>query len=82
LYYEFTSPEPAETLAIQTALALTREKGYRGIMLAWDCLSVVDRINNYTLDCSFLGVVIEDVKMEIANFVSYVFFHVPRKRNE
>jgi hypothetical protein len=51
-------------------------------MLATDCLSVVNRINSSTLDRSFLGVVIQDIKKDAAMFSSYSFFHVPRKRNE
>jgi ribonuclease HI len=79
---DVTAPELAEALAVRRALALTREEGYNKVMLATDCLSVVQRINNSTLDRSFLGVVIQDIKMEASKFTSYSFFHVPRKRNE
>jgi hypothetical protein len=50
-------------------------------MLATDCLSVVHRINNSTLDRSFLGVVIQDIKKEASKFISYSFFHAPYKKN-
>jgi hypothetical protein len=42
------------------ALALIPEKGHDRFMLATDCLSVVRRINSFTLDCLLLGVVIHD----------------------
>jgi hypothetical protein len=46
------------------------------------CLSVVNHINSSTMDRSFLGAVILYIKKEAKKFVSYAFFHVPRKRNE
>jgi hypothetical protein len=50
-------------------------------MLPTDCLLVVHHINNSTLDRSFLGVVIQDIKKAASKFISYSFFHVHRKRN-
>jgi ribonuclease HI len=81
LVNEVTSPELAEAIAVRRALALAREEGFDKIMVATDCLSLVNRINNSILDRSFLGVVIQDIKKEATLFNSYSFFHVPRKRN-
>jgi ribonuclease HI len=82
LLSEVTSPELAEALAIRRALAFVREEGFDKIMLASDCLSVVRRINNSTLDRSFLGVVVQDIKKEATLLSSCSFLHVPRKLNE
>jgi ribonuclease HI len=68
--------------AIRRALSFTREEGFDKIMLASDCLSVVQRINNTAQDRSLLGVVIQDIKMEATLFTSCSFLHVPRKLNE
>jgi ribonuclease HI len=78
---DVTAPELAEALAVRRAMTLAREEGYDKIMLATDCLSVVHHINSSTLDRSFLGVVIQDIKKEAEMFSSYSFFLIPRKRN-
>jgi hypothetical protein len=74
-------PELAEALAVRRAMTLARGEAYDKIMWATDFLFVVHHINSSTLDRSFLGVVIQDIKKEAEMFSSYSFFHVPRKRN-
>jgi ribonuclease HI len=41
LLHTVTTPELAEALALRCALALAREEGYDQVMVASDCLSVV-----------------------------------------
>jgi ribonuclease HI len=76
LISEVTSPQLAKALAIRRALSFTREEGFEKIMIASDCLSVVQRINNTAQDRSFLGAVIQDIKMEATLFTSCSFLHV------
>ncbi|KAM0871325.1 hypothetical protein ACQ4PT_039455 [Festuca glaucescens] len=39
------SPELAEAMAVRRALVVTRDKGFRDVILASDCLSVIQRID-------------------------------------
>jgi ribonuclease HI len=70
LIQDVTTPELAEALAIRRAMTLAREEGYDKIILSTDCLSMVHRINSFTLDRSFQGVVIQDIKKEAEMFNS------------
>jgi hypothetical protein len=74
LVNEVTSPELAKAIAVRRALALAREEGFDKIMVAMDCLSLVNRINSLIPDRSFLGVVIQDIKKEATLFNSYHMF--------
>ena len=48
LLHAVTSPELAEAFAMRRALALAREEGFEQVMVASDCLSVVQRIKSTT----------------------------------
>jgi ribonuclease HI len=76
------TPELAEAVAVRRALALAREENLEDIKLASDCLSVVQRINTTSMDRSYLGVVIQDIKKTAALFKACSFVHVPRSLNE
>jgi ribonuclease HI len=77
-----TMPELAEALALRRALALASEEGFEQVMVASDCLSVVQRIKSTTQDHSYPGVIIQDMKKMASSFVSCSFFHISRKLNE
>ena len=47
-----TSPELAEALAIRRALKITSDNGFRDVILASDCLSILQRIWSPVLDRS------------------------------
>jgi hypothetical protein len=63
-------------------MVFASEEGFVKIRLASDCLSVIQRIRSTTMDRSFLGVVIQDIKKMASLFSSCSFLHVPRLLNE
>jgi hypothetical protein len=77
-----TMPILAKVLALRRALALAREEGHDQVMVASDCLSVVQHTKSTAQDRSYLGVVIQDVKKMAASFSSCSIFHISRKLNE
>jgi ribonuclease HI len=77
-----TSPKLAEALAIRHALSLVREEGFNKIILASDCLSVINKIQNPALDRTGTGVIIHDIKVIAGEFRSVTFRHISRLRNE
>jgi hypothetical protein len=76
LLHAITSPELAEALATRRALALASEAGFVQVMVALDCLSVVQRINSPSQDRSTLRGVIQDMKKMATSFTSCLFFHL------
>jgi ribonuclease HI len=82
LLHAVTSLELAEDLAMRRALALASEEGFVQIMVASDCLSVVQRVNSPSQDHSILGVVIQDMKKTASSFISCSFSHISRKLNK
>jgi ribonuclease HI len=75
-------PELVEALAASCALSFVSEVGFDQVVLASDCLSVVQRIKSTTMDCSYMGVVIQDIQKMAASFSSISLCHVPRSLNE
>jgi ribonuclease HI len=78
---EVTTPEIAEALAVRCALTLARDEGLDKIILASDCLSVVQRVNSSTRDRSLVGVVVEDIKAMTASMSSVTVRHISRLLN-
>jgi ribonuclease HI len=78
---EVTTPEIAEALAVRCALTLARDEGLDKIILASDCLSVVQRVNSSTRDRSLVGVVVEDIKAMAASMSSVTVRHISRLLN-
>jgi ribonuclease HI len=74
-------PELAEALAIRRAVFFAREEGFSKIIVASDCLSVIQRIKSSMTDRSEYGPVIEDIKFSSKLFVSLEFRHVLRVLN-
>jgi ribonuclease HI len=81
LIQEVTTPEIAEALALRRALALARDEGFDKLVIASDCLSVVQRVNSSEVDRSMVGVVIQDIKALASGFSSVSFNHVYRPFN-
>jgi hypothetical protein len=78
----FTSPELAEALALHRAVAVASEQGMNKVILASDCLSVINRLKSTDQDRSEVGSVVLDIKLLVAGFSSATFRHVPRLSNE
>jgi hypothetical protein len=74
-------PELAEAMSIRQALSFAREEGFPKIILASDCLSVIQRIKSSMTDRSPFGSVIEDIKTSSKYFISCYFRHVVRVLN-
>jgi hypothetical protein len=81
VFDEVTASELAEALAVRCALALVREEGFDKIILASNCLSVIQRINSPLMDRTDIDVVIQDVKAMMTDFSSVEFLHISRLLN-
>jgi ribonuclease HI len=82
IFDEVMAPELAEALAIRRALSLVQDEGFNKIILASDCLSVIQRIRASAMDRTGIGVVIQDIKTMATDFESVTFRHVSRLLNE
>ena len=76
-----TSPELAEALALRRAISFAVEEGYDHMVLASDCLSVIQRVLSSEVDRSALGAVTEDVKRLARSIPTCSFIHVYRGAN-
>jgi hypothetical protein len=74
-------PELAEALAVRRALSCALEEGFSRIIIASDCLLVIQRANSSVTDRSLCGAVIEDIKTCSNLFSSCAFLHVFRVHN-
>jgi hypothetical protein len=77
----FPAPEVAEGPAIQNALSLLLEHGFQKVVLASDCLWMVQRISSQSQDRSPAGAVVRDIKLLATKFWSCIFKHVCRNSN-
>ena len=78
---EVTAPELAQALALQRAVALTREEGFSRAIFQSDYLSVIQRIDALTVDSSPVGLITADIK-ELASLFSFLrFSHVNHLSN-
>jgi hypothetical protein len=77
----YTSPELAETLALQRAVNLARDNGFQDVIFASDCLSLIQLVNSWTPDRSPEGIVVAYIKTQAAGFSSASFRHVHRSIN-
>jgi hypothetical protein len=60
---------------------LARDEDLDKIILASDCLSVVQRVNSSTRDRSLVRVVVEDIKVMAASMSSVTVRHISRLLN-
>jgi hypothetical protein len=74
-------PDLAEALAVRRALSCALEEGFSRIIVASDCLSVIQHVNSSVTDRSLYGAVIEDIKTCSNLFSSCAFLHVFRVHN-
>lgn len=77
----FSEPELAEALAIRRALEVCRSEGCSSIVLASDCLSMVNKIKSTAQDRSRVGAVVSDIKSLASGFTQCSFLHVRRGMN-
>jgi ribonuclease HI len=82
LVQEVMTPEVAEALALRHAVSLAGDEGFDNVVIASDCLSLVQRINSSTVDRSQVGVLVQDIKARSSSFAAVSFIHVYRNCNE
>jgi hypothetical protein len=80
-YDEVVVPEIAEAIAVRRALLFAQEEEFSKIIIASDCLSVIQRIKSGEVDRSLYGPVIEDIKLMSRGFGTCEFCHVYRVTN-
>ena len=71
----------AEAMALRATLYFAQEEGMDRIIVASDCLSVVQRLSARDRDRSGCGPVIEDIKRLATSFLVCSFRHVNRLHN-
>jgi hypothetical protein len=76
------SPEYAEACALRCAVSLAQDEGMLKAVFATDCLSLVQRLKSHQLDLSDVGMVVDDIKIMVKDFISASFVHVNRSLNE
>uniref|UniRef100_A0ACD5UMW3 Uncharacterized protein n=1 Tax=Avena sativa TaxID=4498 RepID=A0ACD5UMW3_AVESA len=74
-------PELAEAMAVRFALSFAQDEGLDNLILASDCLSVVQSAKASTRDRPLCGPVLEDIKSLMASFNSCSIRHVYRGQN-
>jgi hypothetical protein len=76
-----SSPEVAEAIAIRSALTFALNNGFMDIILASDCLSMIQCICSPILDRSPVGALVTDIKTLAVGFNKYSFKHYGHKIN-
>ena len=71
-----TSLEMAEALALRRAVSFVVAEGFSHLIVATDCLSVIQRVLSSEVDRSALGAVTEDVKRLARSMTTCSFIHV------
>lgn len=78
----YLAPAAAEAQAALLAIQLCRELGFIKVHLEGDAKGVVDAVNSGNVDTSWLGHVIEDIKLELNSLAHWKFTFVRRKGNQ
>ncbi|XP_041020490.1 uncharacterized protein LOC121262145 [Juglans microcarpa x Juglans regia] len=71
----------AECWALLRAVTLCHEIGLRCVQFEGDVKLVVDAVNRISVDCSWYGQLIEDIKGALMDFQYWSVMHVNRHRN-
>jgi ribonuclease HI len=72
----------AEAKAAMLAIQLCHEMGFLGVHLEGDAKFVVNAINSVDVDKSWLGHVIEDIKVELKSLAHWKMTFVKREGNQ
>ena len=76
------APAAAEAKAAVLVIQLCREMGFLRVHIEGDAKSVVDAVNSVDVDKSWLGHVIEDIKMELKSLAHWKMAFVKREGNQ
>jgi hypothetical protein len=80
-FQQVVNPELAEAIAIRFALSWACEEGMDNLIVASDCLSVVQCLSSSERDRSAYGVAIQDIRVLVANFNKCSISCVSRVQN-
>uniref|UniRef100_J3L042 RNase H type-1 domain-containing protein n=1 Tax=Oryza brachyantha TaxID=4533 RepID=J3L042_ORYBR len=75
------TPEIAEAWAIRRALTIAKEEGLQRVIVASDCLPVIQKLQTPVRDRSRVGCLVEDIKKIGAGMNACSFIHVSRLCN-
>ena len=74
----FQLPELAEAVAMRHALKFAEEAGFRKVIVASDCATLISKVKCLQSDRSHIGVLVHDIKSRASKFNSCTFTHVNR----
>jgi hypothetical protein len=78
----FTTPEMPEAMAVRRALNFAADHKFSNVIVASDCLSLVQRLCSSQEYPSLVGLVVTDVKRMVVNFDNATFRHVMGSLNK
>jgi len=80
---KITNPELVETIAFRRALFFAMQLPYDKVVVASDCLTLINKLRSRKVDRSHTGIIVEDIKqlMRVSSVV-FSFIHVSRNCNE
>ncbi|KAI5010272.1 hypothetical protein ZWY2020_012409 [Hordeum vulgare] len=76
------NPEIAEAMELHQAIILAGDSNMESIMVASDCLSLINKTKDSNFDRTPTGAIVYDIKKWAIKFVSCSFIHVNRAFNE
>jgi len=77
-----SEPEMAKALAVRWALKFICDQHFKKVVIASDCLNLVRKLMQKSLDRSHIGAIVQDIKMMRNNFDDISFVFVSRNCNE
>ena len=69
-------------MALRQALILANNLGIQNIMVASDCLSLINKVKGLGFDRSPIGAIVHDIRKWATRFVSCTFIHARRSVNK
>jgi hypothetical protein len=79
---KITNPEMAKTIAFRCAIPFAMQQSQDRVMIASDCLSLINKLKTHIMDLSHTGIIVEDIKLLMrTSSVIFSFTHVSRLRN-
>jgi hypothetical protein len=78
-----TNPEMAETIAFRCTILFAMQQSYDRVMVASDCLSLINNLKSHTMDHPHRGIIMEDIKFLMrTSSVIFSFINVIRLCNQ
>jgi hypothetical protein len=77
-----SEPKMAEALAVRWVLKFICDQHFKKVVIASDCLNLVRKLLQKSLDRSHIGAIIQDIRIMKNNFDDISFVFVSRNCNE